>query len=197
MYDLYLKAFEDNLMKFKNEEKNYKDALKSLVFYGVKIVNLKERESYMTQETSEADFDFIQMILGAIAELTPREFMQIFPITKVYDGDRYECKDYFYTRDYIRGYGIDEIIGDGFSFLYEYTNIHTQIFTVKVMGAMDNIRVFEGKASIMEEFMTKQGVSPATIHTDKQGRQFIIKDGKTMRVTERKKRKPKYLKLLK
>jgi hypothetical protein len=59
-----------------------------------------------------------------MSQLTPREFMNIFPIDKTYDGERFECKDYFYTIKIVRALDQDAPIGDKLDdLLWEYMNI--------------------------------------------------------------------------
>lgn len=196
MYELYLKAYENNLTKYKEEKVNAKDTLKKLIYYGIMVVNTKPKET-STIDAITDDFNFIQTILLGIGSLTPRELINIFPIDKTYDGDKYGTKDYYYTMGYIKEHGIDTVIGNGFEFLYEYMNIKTRLFTVEVMSSMDNIRELEGKQSVIGEFLEENGVRSHTLHQDNKGKEYFIKGGKAIKVKAPKKRKPKYLKLVK
>lgn len=202
MYNLYLQAFYNALLEVEDAKDSTgipesKDAIKKIVFYGVKAVNTKDKNRYSTDETITNDYDFIRVITTMIEQLTPREFMQVFPISKIYDGKKYEVKDYFYTINYIEEHGLDTAIGDAFNFLYEYTNIHTQIFTVQIMGALDNLRALKGQASVFEEFIAENGVRPYTKHQDQQGREYLYRDGRTKPIRKLKKRLPKYMKVIK
>jgi hypothetical protein len=54
----------------------------------------------------------VQVILSSIGSLKPAELVNIFPIEKTYDGDRWGVKDYFYTRDYLNTLDPDKPIGE-------------------------------------------------------------------------------------
>ena len=84
------------------DHKDYKRLINQAIFYGVKSVITQPKREIITSEEAETDFFVAQDILGFMGGLTPGEFINLFPIKKVYDGDRWECKDYFYTRDYIQ-----------------------------------------------------------------------------------------------
>ena len=52
-------------------------------------------------------YDFATMLLGT---LTPVQLERMFPITKEYDGKRYETKDYFTAKDALNKLPQDEPI---------------------------------------------------------------------------------------
>lgn len=56
-------------------------------------------------------------IICAIGKLTPRQMMDLFPIKKEYDGERFGCKDYFYTRKSVEKYALDRKIENAVDFL--------------------------------------------------------------------------------
>ena len=69
--------------------------------------------------------------------LKPKEFMELYPIPKEYDGHKYEIKDYFYTRDYIKGLEQENPIGtEVFNLLWEYQNRDLIHFNVNFMEYM-------------------------------------------------------------
>lgn len=57
-----------------------------------------------------------------ISEMTPEEFMRLFPISKVYDGDKCGCKDYFSTIRKINELGLHKKIENVTDFLWDYVN---------------------------------------------------------------------------
>lgn len=194
MHHIYLQALINSMKDYKNGA-DEKDSIKKLVFYGVKAINTKPKDEYLSLETIQSNIDFNNVILGAIGILTPKELMNIFPLDKYYKGAKYQSKDYFYSMNYIKDHGIDETIKDPTGFLWEYTNKDTRIFLVKVMGEIDNLRIAQGNQSIAGEFMEAQGVKPLSKYTDQQGRNFFINDkGQVMRA---RKKYPRYLKLVK
>jgi hypothetical protein len=77
-----------------------------------------------------------------MALLTPREFTNIFPIEKVYDGAKYETKDYFFTVQAIEKIGWDSVIDDDIvEFLWDYTNIYVSLFLVEMLGCTSDIEI--------------------------------------------------------
>lgn len=89
--------------------------------------------------------------------ITPREFLTMFPIKKEFDGQKYECKDYFYTKEYLSTIDLDEPISEPFEFLWDYWNSDTARFLMNVMGAMSDVRKEQTGKGIMQEFLEKEG----------------------------------------
>lgn len=113
-YALYSTAFINQLksadVRYKTVEQYDKDTLKKLILLGVKtVVAIESRKK--DKDSLTLLFSIISFVNSLMELLTPREFETIFPIDKVYDGERWEMKDYFYTRKYIEEFGIDKIIG--------------------------------------------------------------------------------------
>lgn len=163
-----------------------KDSIKKLVFYGVKAINTKPKDEYLSLETIQSNIDFNNVILGAIGTLTPKELMNIFPLDKYYKGAKYQNKDYFYSMNYIKDHGINETIKDPMSFLWEYTNINISLLVINVLGAIDDLREAQGNQSMIGEFMEAQGVKPLSKYTDQQGRDFFINSkGQVMRARKK------------
>lgn len=70
-----------------------------------------------------------QMVLNALRKRTPRDLLRLFPPTKEYDGERWGMKDYFYTMDKVRGFGLDKPLGKHVeSFLWDYMEPHLNAF---------------------------------------------------------------------
>jgi len=192
---MYLKAFQSAARMY-SEDQDIKPFIKKLIIYGVKVVNAKPETETITREESVNDFQYASAIKDLIGTITPGEFVNIFPITKDFDGHKYQSKDYFYTRDYIRSLPVDKTIGestDVMEFLWEYWNWEITHFIVNAFSYMNNLRRLEGQPSMMEEFCEERGIQTYTIHTDQKGQQFMVdrQTGKSFRV---KKKRPRYLK---
>lgn len=89
-----------------------------------------------------------------IEQLTPRQFQEVFPITKEYKGRFWGARDYYTVTDWIgENVGMDNKIPNGMEFMFEYLNPDVQTAAVK---AMCIIRKFHqrqtGKNMIMEFF---------------------------------------------
>jgi len=86
-----------------------KTITKRIIFYTVKYFSVLDNKD-MNRENLESLLVFDQMLLNEICELTPAELLTIFPVTKFYDGARYECKDYFSTMEALQAHGLHEPI---------------------------------------------------------------------------------------
>lgn len=72
-------------------------------------------------------------IICAIGKLTPRQMMSLFPPKKEFDGDRFGCKDFYYTKKAVKEYGIDRKIEGAVDFLLDYQNDDIARFTVEYL----------------------------------------------------------------
>lgn len=188
----YVQAFENVLTKRVDNEED-KQLIKQNVFYGVKLIN--ELSNPETYDHAVNNFQLASAIKQVMGLLTPKEFMTVFPVQKHYKGYKWNMKDYFHTMDYIKGLNENEPIGeDIMEFLWNYMNIEIERFVVKTMCLMSDIRFFEGKPSLVEEWADMNDLETFTLHTDHQGKQYIMdKQGRTHKV---KKPRPKHLKLV-
>ena len=191
-YSLYVYAF-DKLIKKRIQDMENKDFLKQNIFYLVKIIN--EKPKPVDYKEAESDFQLHSILKQLIEAVTPIEFMQLFPIKKDYDGEKYGLKDYFYTIDYINSLDQDEPIQDGLMFLAEYHNDEIHALNVNMMMNLSYLRQMQGKPSLAEEWADKNGIETVTKHTDHKGNEFILdKWGRTQKVM---KPRPKHLRLVK
>lgn len=72
-----------------------------------------------------------QMALNALRKRTPRDVLRMFPPTKEYDGERWGMKDYFYTIEKARAFGLDKPLGKHVeAFLWDYMEPHLNMFLV-------------------------------------------------------------------
>lgn len=135
--------------------------------------------------------------IDLISTLTPRQFMQVFPVAKDYDGEKYETKDYFFAMEQIGKIGMDNVIGEERIdlFLMEYWNKSITHFLVNGTVIMDRIRSFDGLPSMMAQFMADQGISGHAYYEEEGV--MVDGDGKVMKVQKPKRRVPKYIRVLK
>lgn len=106
-----------------------KDDLRQIVFGLIKSFDRNRFDKYRRKEK----LNYITSLTGMIEELTPREFTQLFPIKKNYDGLQYGMKDYFTTTKYIESIGWDKKICNGIEFLTEYVNDDVTPLAAKLM----------------------------------------------------------------
>ncbi len=127
------------------EKPNYtRDDIKKMVFYGIKYTNTQRVADMHMLEEAEDFHEFVMAVSDFIGFLTPNEFMNVFPVAKEYDGHKYGCKDYFYTRDYLNTLERDKPIKDQdidesgvIGFLWEYHNLEIEIFTVALTSSLN------------------------------------------------------------
>lgn len=110
-----------------------KTDLQRLIFSEVKLIDLDNYNYKINEMASANDARNLIAINDLIGQLSPREFSQIFPITKEYDGHKYGAKDYFSVTEYINSFGWDTMIGNGFEFVMEYLNEDVQDLCVATM----------------------------------------------------------------
>ncbi|HHX0219671.1 TPA: hypothetical protein ACU3U7_002710 [Enterococcus faecalis] len=130
-------------------------SIQQLVFYGIKCYGRWYEKS--TKKDSWTSYQEFQRILDLMTLITPREFLTMFPIKKEFDGQKYECKDYFYTQEYLSTINLDEPISEPFEFLWDYWNRETARFLMNMMGAMSDVRKEQTGKGIMQEFLEKEG----------------------------------------
>ncbi|ASV67223.1 hypothetical protein [Cytobacillus kochii] len=191
-YLLYLDAYIKAGDKLTNDPEEY---LNQIIFYGVKVIYEAEKPiDYNQTLTLFKLASTTKMLMG---RLTPKEFINLFPINKWFKGDKYGMKDYFYTMNYINTLDQNELISEDISeFLLEYTNREINIFNVKLMSYMSDLRRYEGKTSFLEEWASMNNVDTYTLHKKNDGKEFLINrnTGKSIAI---KKPIPKYLKRIK
>lgn len=74
-----------------------------------------------------------EVIIRSIERLTPRQMINLFPLKKEFDGERYGCKDYFYARKSVEEYGLDRRIENAVDFLWDYQNDDLARFMVEYL----------------------------------------------------------------
>lgn len=166
------------------------------VFYGMRM--------FVFEKTEELDYDGymhlysgMQFVKAVVSTMTPNEFEAVFPIDKTYDGERYECKDYFYTKKEIKEMGEDKEIGEKVNELFwDYQNLDVKMFHLNFMSVVDGIRRAEGQKGMMEEFLEEQGVPMYRMFKDENGKEFL-QNTQTGEVSKVRKATPRYLKVIK
>lgn len=74
-------------------------------YYAIDIdaINHRLDSTYQTPfEVKQNSFNLIDALFGIIGRIKLNNLIKIFPIDKTYDGDKWECKDYFFTMDVLR-----------------------------------------------------------------------------------------------
>lgn len=94
-----------------------------------------------------------------VEQLTPRQFAQIFPITKEYKGRKYGSKDYYTVTDWVsENVGWDRKIPNGNEFLMEYLNRDVQFAMVLVMHIINTFHQRQTGQDMITAFFESQGI---------------------------------------
>lgn len=128
--------------------------LYAIVMY---LVTLDQRSTKNMKDARELH-SMYDSVITLLSSLTPSQLVRMFPIDKYYDGEKYEMKDYFSTRETLDRLPQDEPIHlhtDMFELMWDYCNPHIRLLLTAAMGSVDEIRKWMGKCSMMEEYLWK------------------------------------------
>lgn len=175
-YPLYLKAFNEKVICSLKEDV-IDDNFKQVIFYGVKVVNgIQEAKTY---DDELAIFQIISVLKDLIKQLTPNEFMNIFPVEKDFKGYKYEMKDYYSSMEYVNTLDLNKPIGDNtLMLLAEYMNKDIHRFFVKSVISLSDLRQHEGHIDMFEEFMASQGMETPNTFKNAKGEAMYVRNGK-------------------
>ncbi|SPF35260.1 conserved hypothetical protein [Candidatus Desulfosporosinus infrequens] len=207
--ELYLKVFLRKLdIISKTDELPQGTELMAAVFLGVKVfTSARCREKQKTTQLAKDRFNKLEIIKSLMTLLTPRQFMNIFPITKEYDGDKYQSKDYFFTREMINTLDMDAAIGDKIDdFLWDYRNRDIERFQLEVFRVLSDLARAKGLPTPLEKFSAENGIPlyyedkkhkeiTGPIHIENVGGEYFYNDFEATTVPF-KKPSPDYLKLV-
>lgn len=171
--------------------------LKQVVFYGIKYLNSMEEPKELDLEVVVTKLRFIRLVELFLSQLTPAELISIFPVSKTFDGDKYGCKDYFYTMQKINQMGINEVIGDKLhDLLWDYQNTDIELFMVAILSNASDLCRLNGQKGIVEQWCDDNGIATYSMHKDANGREYI-QNNTTGRTAKVRRKIPKYLRVVK
>lgn len=152
----FLKELEMNQYFDFDEEFDF-EIHNRLIFWGVKSLGRNHE--------FDGDLDFLQdtmylyqFIMDLLERITPNQLMNMFPIEKVYDGEKYELKDYFSTIEHCKAHGLNKPIGNAFEFLWDYMNTDTGLFLVRYMSFLSDINKLKTGQGILETYAAEMGI---------------------------------------
>lgn len=134
----------------------------------------------LTGLDAESRLQLGELIESQLGELTPMELMRLFPVKKTYDGDKYGCKDYFYTMEHISANGLNRKIANAMDFLWDYVNDDISEFLASYMCMISKAyREQTGREMCLDGMECAQ--IPYTAYVDG-GLTMVSYDGKDTRV---------------
>lgn len=209
VYDCWKRQYHNAIYKAMSNNKGKKIAdypqedLKRIALSGIKYINSiceirreNERAGTVCEKSlkeSQETFDLIDAIFMIMGYLTPKNFVNTFPITKEYDGEKWQSKDYFYTMDALAKMDWNKPIGrDKISdLLWDYQNDDLREVYVEYMCVVSALYRAQTDKGIAEQFCDDMGI-PTYSFDKKNG---TLKNNKTGQVTRAKKNS--YLKRVK
>lgn len=177
-----------------------KPLLTKLVILMIKHAGMKKPKILQEDKTMndiKYKFQLMQQIKIYLSVFTYRDFMNMFPIRKEYDDNG--CKDYYSTIEYLKQYNLDEKIGNNIDhLLWEYVNDDIEKFCSRDMECLSDVMEATTGQSLGARFIEETGIPTFTMHEGTNRQMFMVDDnGRSIPVIERKKRRPKYLKVVK
>ena len=121
--------------------------LKKMVYWNIRFL------PYYENVNVEEKFAYISCLKNCLKKLTYREFINLFPIDKEYDGAKWEMKDYYSTMEYLNDKSLDDFIEDPLELIFEYNNCHIIIFGVEIMTVTSDIHRIQTGLGITEAFI--------------------------------------------
>ncbi len=180
-------------------------ALKQFAYCQARYISLSSIEYNNEPHTMDDYYSMFYTIFlfkSILSLLTPTELLQTFPVTKTYDGEKYQCKDYFYTMNFFKDLDMNKPFKeqgvDILRVLFNYQNKWLGNIVIHSMLVMDKISIANGGDDMFTGYCKSQGKEPPTtyrLYTDVHGKQYMIdSQGKTMPI---KKHIPRYMKVVK
>ena len=202
---IYTEVFERFLEKNSTElSKPYKDMdkdiLKQCIYLHVKYVNASSRtyrnDSELSEEAVISRFNLIRIGKDMLSLLTPKELVNMFPIEKVYNGEKFQMKDYFSTIEALKEYNENEMIGSKIlNLLFDYSNIDITLFNVNLMSSTSDMCKINGEKTPMEKFAEDNNI-PTYSYNKEHNYMVNNQTGKLSKVKPCKKRVPKNIKII-
>lgn len=184
LHDCWERQYHNAIYKAMSNNKGKKiddyqqDDLMKIALAGIKYINsVREirRENarigtdyVQTLEGSKATFDLVDAIFTVMGHIKLKNLVITFPITKDFDGDKWGCKDYFYTMDALSKMDWDKPIGrDNIAdLLWDYENDDLRYAYVEFTCAMSAIYRSQTGKSIAEQWCDDMGIDTYTIDAE-------------------------------
>ena len=158
--------------------------LKKMVYWNIRFLPCFKKDDDVIIEKK---FLLISYVKDDLKKLTYREFINLFPIAKEYDGAKWGMKDYYSTMEYLNDKSLDDYIEDPLELILEYYNWNIIEFGVEFMSVTSDMHKIQTGIGITEAFMF-----PDQYPTDSKGNLIgVTSDGKVHKVASPRKSKPK------
>ncbi|MBO6179435.1 MAG: hypothetical protein J6O04_09690 [Selenomonadaceae bacterium] len=158
---IWLRIFFDLINRFDGSD----EQMTKIIIAGVKYIsriNVKNGERGITW-LKQSLFVY-EAVIDCMKWFTPAYLARMFPATKTYDGDKYECKDYFYAKATLKDH---PRFTEDFSpelFCWEYWNKDLGLFAVNALMLVDELNGRKGIPSVMERFFEENDIDIPIYH---------------------------------
>lgn len=179
LHDIWNRQYHNTVSSMFEKHKSLddwsQDELMKVALCGVKYINyaididaINHRldSTYQTPfEVKQNSFNLIDAIFGIIGRIKLGNLIKIFPIDKEYDGDKYGCKDYFFTMNALKEKGLDNAVGcdEVFDLMWDYENRDLREVTVFYMSCMSAMYERQTGVGIAEKFCEDNGIGTYTM----------------------------------
>ena len=165
--------------------------------YAIDIDSINHRldNTYQTPfEVKQNAFNMIDALYSIIGRIKLKNLIKIFPIDKTYDGDKWGCKDYFFTMDVLKEKGLDNAVGrdEVFDLMWDYMNKDLREFTLFYMSCMSAMYKQQTGVGIAEKFCEDNGIGTYTMDREN-GLLINNKSGEIAKVSN----KPSFMQIVK
>ena len=125
-------------------------------------------------------------IFTVIGYIKLKNLIITFPVTKDFNGHKYECKDYFFTMDVLSKMDMDKPIGRDniVDLLWDYENDDLRHAYVEFTCAMSAIYRLQTGKGIAEKFCEDNGIGTYSINKET----GVVRDNQTGHTTRLKRR---------
>ena len=171
-----LRIVKSNIDAYEKDEAN-RTVLKRLTFWlGRELVYENQNKEYYDTETI---FNVSELYKILVSQLTYREFLEIYPVEKRFDGDKTETRDYYSTMSFLSTVVLDSTIGSKekvMDLFWEYSNWELLDVALASMNATSDMGEQLLGINISEAFFTKE---ENYAHDSKGNMIGVTADGKT------------------
>ena len=197
--EIYERIFFSKIEGIGLKDSYTRDNWKQLTFYGIRFFNFLDSEKKSASlEEAQARFELLEIVSSFTGMLMPNEFTNIFPVTKKYDGYKWEMKDYYSTMEHINTLDRDKPImeqEEPLQFLYEYDNEDVFKFSVASMMVISNLCKFQGQKTPLEILCEENNITTYS-KFDSCGKEYL-KNNQTGKVIKITKPLPKHMRIIK
>lgn len=198
LHDCWQRQYHDAIYKAMSENKGKEIAdypqedLMKIVLSGIKYINLvreirRENERVGTDykqslEESQATFNLIDAIFTIMGYIKLKNLVITFPVTKDFDGDKWGCKDYFFTMDVLSNMDWDKPIERDkmTDLLWDYQNNDLREAYVEYMCVTSALYRAQTGKGIAEQWVEDMGLPTYEVEDDS----GFIRDNQTGKVSK-------------